>query len=131
IAVDEMPVGEDHVTKKARLFVVGKRLHDRIVRAGKHFPGFVEVEQQGAEAVTGGIGGRSVVDLQTALGCANRGPAGAHPGAVPHSFPAVGDTAMIAPVFEVGRLGNPDVIAAQYGTAGTVQGVVSAADLLS
>ena len=72
-----------------------------------------------------------MVDFQPALRRADGGGPGPDTGAVPHARPAVGQAAVLAPMHEVGRFGEPDVVAAEVRTAGPVQGVVLTADLLA
>ncbi len=76
------------------------------------------------------VGVGAVVNFQPAVGSADRGGPGADAGAIPHARSRVCHATMIAPVHEVGRLGEPDVVAADVRAAGAVEGEVFAADLL-
>ena len=91
------------------------------------FQGASRSSSRCAEAVAM-LGVGAVVNFEPAFGSADRGGTGADAGAVPHAGPAVGEATVLAPMDEVGRFGEPDVVAADVRAAGAMQGEVSAAD---
>ena len=125
-----MAVGEDDVAEETGAFVFGDGFHDRLARAGQDFPRRFKIQQQRSETVAV-IGIGAVVDFQPALRRANGSGPGPDTRAVPHARPTVREATVAAPMHEVRRFGEPDVVAADERTAGTVQGVVFAADSLA
>ena len=83
----------------------------------------LKVEQQRAKAVSVFFG-RAVIDLKPAFGCPDWRRSRANAGAVPVPLAAMGQATVSAPVNEVGRFGQPNIIAAQFRAAGSVERVV-------
>src|ERR1700677_3946804 len=122
-----MAIGEHNIAEEARLFVVRGRLHDGITRAGQNFPRLLQIQQQCAKAITVSSVG-AVIHLQPAVRRANGGSPGANTRAVPHARTGVRQTTVVAPMKKIGRLRQPEVIAAKGRTAGTMERVIVAAD---
>src|SRR5580658_7645269 len=128
IPIDYMPIREDDLAEEALQFVRSCRLHDWRLRTCQHPPGLFEVKQQRAKAIAI-LFGRAVINLQPAFRGPDRCGARSDPSAVPAPLAAVRKTTMPAPMNQVGRLGQPDIVAAQLRTAGTVQRIILAAYL--
>src|SRR5271165_2212738 len=89
VSVDHMAVGEDNLAEEALQLVRSCRLHDGRLGPCQHSPGLVEVKQQCAQAVAIFFG-RSVIDLQPALGSPDRCSTGSNASAVPIALAAAG-----------------------------------------
>ena len=94
-------VGEDDVAEEAGQFIRGRRLHDRLVRAGQDFAGIVPVQQQRAQAVARLLI-RPMVDAQPAPFGQNRLRARADADRVPQPGPGPGQALVPPPVDQIG-----------------------------
>ena len=128
VTIDQMAVGEDDLPEKALLLIESQRFHDGSIRACQHSPRLVEIEQQRAEAVTILLC-RAVINLQPSCGGADRSRSRTNASTVPMPLAAVCQAMVPAPMNQIGRLGQPNVIASQLRAAGPMQRIVFAADL--
>src|ERR1035441_264083 len=123
-----MTIGEHHIAEEACVFVVRGRLHDGIARAGQNLPGLFQIQQQRAKAIPVSRVG-AVINFQPTLRRADGGGSGADAGAVPHAGTRVRQATMVAPMKQIGRLRQPEVIATNGRAAGAMESVVLAANL--
>src|ERR1035438_3265393 len=128
VAIDEVAIGEDNVAEKALLLIRSQRLHDWGFGTGNHAPGFVKIKQKSPKTVAVFLG-RAVINLQPTLGSLDRRCSSANPCTIPIPLPAVGQAAVSAPMNQVRRLRQPNVVAAQLRAAGPMERVVFATDL--
>src|SRR6218665_239795 len=106
-----MSIGENHIAKETREFVVCRRLYQWLFTACDNFRGVIQVEQQGPEAIAVLFIG-PVIDFQPSVFCLDRRGSGTYASAIPIAFARSSDALMIAPMNQIGRFGDPYIIAA-------------------
>src|SRR5687767_10193310 len=113
ITIDQMPVGENHVTKKAVQFVRLSRLHERLVAPGNHPPGFFEIEQERTEAIAMLFVG-AVINGKPSLRSFYRRAPRANTYAVPHTRSGFGNALVMSPMNTIRRFSNPYVVPSKF-----------------
>src|SRR5690606_23317091 len=127
IAAHHVAIGKHHMAEKPAGLIGGRGLHDGMAAPTQYDRRVFQVQQQCAKAIPV-IGVGTMVDGQPALLGADRGCTGTHPLAIPITSPRTGNELVVSPMDAIVRTGEPDVVAAEFDTAGAMEGIVLAAD---
>ena len=113
ILIQPLSVCEYHITEETGLLIIRNRLHDRLLRTGEHLGRVLEVKQQCAKAIAV-LFGSSVIDLQPAFLSFDRSGACTYARAVPEARTGSGNANVLAPMYEILRLGHPDIVSTKF-----------------